>query len=116
MLATLAPLAIILIALILMFKRVDVRLSLGISAAALFLIAGKLPQFFVFITQQMTNEKTVVPICTAMGFAYVLRITENPVWATPAKFGQICNNTAVIRVFCFACRRLSELGINSSQP
>jgi hypothetical protein len=30
MLAALAPLAIILIALILMFKRVDVRLSLGI--------------------------------------------------------------------------------------
>ncbi len=76
MLATLAPLAIILIALILMFKRVDVRLSLGISAAALFLIAGKLPQLFVLITQQMTNEKTVVPICTAMGFAYVLRLTQ----------------------------------------
>ncbi len=77
MLAALAPLAIILIALILMFKRVDVRLSLGISAAALFLIAGKLPQLFVLITQQMTNEKTVVPICTAMGFAYVLRLTQS---------------------------------------
>jgi C4-dicarboxylate transporter len=40
------------------------------------IIAGKLPEFFVIITQQMTNEKTVVLICTAMGFAYVLKLTE----------------------------------------
>jgi C4-dicarboxylate transporter, DcuC family len=76
MLAIVAPLVIILIAIIFMFKRVDVRLSLGLCAAGLFLIAGKLPQLFVTITQQMTNEKTVVPICTAMGFAYVLKLTE----------------------------------------
>lgn len=76
MLSTFAPLMIILTAIIFMFKRIDVRLSLGLCAAGLFLIAGKLPQFFVTITQQMTNEKTVVPICTAMGFAYVLRLTE----------------------------------------
>ncbi len=93
MLATLAPLAIILIAIILMFKRVDVRLSLGLSAAALFLIAGKLPQLFVLITQQMTNEKTVVPICTAMGFAYVLRLTEcdrhlTHLLLTPLRYGR----------------------------
>lgn len=93
MLETLAPLAIILIAIILMFKRVDVRLNLGLSAAALFLIAGKLPQLFVFITQQMTNEKTVVPICTAMGFAYVLRITEcdrhlTHLLLTPLRYGR----------------------------
>ncbi|MDB9306235.1 MULTISPECIES: C4-dicarboxylate transporter DcuC [Cyanophyceae] len=76
MLSIFAPLVIIFIAMIFMFKRVDVRLSLGLSATGLFLIAGKLPQLFVTITQQMTNEKTVVPICTAMGFAYVLRLTE----------------------------------------
>ncbi|MBR8835251.1 MAG: C4-dicarboxylate transporter DcuC [Stigonema ocellatum SAG 48.90 = DSM 106950] len=76
MLSTFAPLVIILIAIIFMFKRVDVRLSLGLCGAGLFLIANQLPQFFVTITQQMTNEKTVVPICTAMGFAYVLRLTE----------------------------------------
>jgi C4-dicarboxylate transporter, DcuC family len=76
MLSTFAALAIIVIAIIFIFKRVDVRLNLGLCAAGLFLIAGKLPQFFVTISQQMTNEKTVVPICTAMGFAYVLRLTE----------------------------------------
>lgn len=76
MLSTFAPLMIILIAIIFMFKRIDVRLSLGLCAAGLFLVAGKLPLFFVTITQQMTNEKTVVPICTAMGFAYVLKLTE----------------------------------------
>lgn len=76
MLSTVAPLVIILIAIILMFKRVDVRLSLGLCAVLLFLIAGKWQQIFVIIAQQMTNEKTVVPICTAMGFAFVLRLTE----------------------------------------
>ncbi len=76
MLSTLTPLIIIAIAVIFMFKRIDVRLSLGLCAAGLFLISGKLPQLFVIIVQQMTNEKTVVPICTAMGFAYVLRLTE----------------------------------------
>jgi DcuC family C4-dicarboxylate transporter len=76
MLSTVAPLVIILIAIIFMFKRIDVRLSLGLCAVALFLIAGKLPQLFVIIVQQMTNEKTVVPICAAMGFAYVLKLTE----------------------------------------
>ncbi|MBD2194160.1 MULTISPECIES: C4-dicarboxylate transporter DcuC [Calothrix] len=76
MLSIIAPLAIIAIAIIFMFKRIDVRLSLGLCAAGLFIIAGKLPQLFVTISQQMTNEKTVVPICTAMGFAYVLKLTE----------------------------------------
>lgn len=76
MLLTVAALVIILIAIILMFKRVDVRLSLGLCAVLLFLIAGKWQRIFVIIAQQMTNEKTVVPICTAMGFAYVLKLTE----------------------------------------
>jgi len=41
----------------------------------------------------MTNEKTVVPICTAMGFAYVLRITEcdrhlTHLLLTPLRYGR----------------------------
>ncbi|MEC4815836.1 MAG: C4-dicarboxylate transporter DcuC [Scytonema sp. PMC 1069.18] len=59
-----------------MFKHIDVRLILGLCAGCLFFIAGQLPQLFVTITEQMTNGKTVAPICTAMGFAYVLRLTE----------------------------------------
>jgi C4-dicarboxylate transporter, DcuC family len=74
--STFVSLLIIIIAIIFMFKRVDIRLNLGLCAAVLFLIAGKLPLFFATISQQMANEKTVVPICTAMGFAYVLRLTE----------------------------------------
>ncbi|RCJ14686.1 C4-dicarboxylate transporter [Nostoc sp. ATCC 43529] len=76
MISTIVTLIIIVTAVVLMFKRFEVRLSLFICAVALFLLAGKLPQIFVIITQQMTNEKTVVPICTAMGFAYVLKLTE----------------------------------------
>ncbi len=76
MLSTIAPLLITFIAIIFMFRHIDVRLNLGLCAAGLFLIAGKFPQLFVIIAQQMANEKTVVPICTAMGFAYVLKLTE----------------------------------------
>ncbi|MDZ8104302.1 MAG: hypothetical protein RM338_01570 [Nostoc sp. DedQUE12a] len=76
MVSTIVTLIIIVTAVVLMFKRFDVRLSLFICAVGLFLLAGKLPQIFVIITQKMTNEKTVVPICTAMVFAYVLKLTE----------------------------------------
>ncbi|TWH43761.1 hypothetical protein [Dulcicalothrix desertica] len=47
MLSTFAPLMIIMIAIIFMFKRIDVRLSLGLCTAGLFFIAGKLPQLFI---------------------------------------------------------------------
>lgn len=93
MLSIVAPLVIIAIAIIFMFKRVDVRLSLGLCATGLFLISGKFPQLFVIIAQQMANEKTVVPICSAMGFAYVLKLTEcdrhlTHLLLTPLRYGR----------------------------
>jgi C4-dicarboxylate transporter, DcuC family len=56
-------------------RRVDVRLVLLVSAALLFAVAWKFPQFFVFFAKEMTNAKTVVPICSAMGFAHVVKLT-----------------------------------------
>ncbi len=54
-------------------KRVDVRLTLLLSALALGAVGGDVPavvrQFFL----TLTNEQFVVPICCAMGFAYVMR-------------------------------------------
>ncbi len=93
MLSTVAPLVIIAIAIFFLFKRVDVRLSLGVCAAGLFLIAGKFPQLFLIIAQQMANEKTVVPICAAMGFAYILKQTEcdrhlTQLLLTPLRYGK----------------------------
>jgi DcuC family C4-dicarboxylate transporter len=57
-------------------KRVDVRLALLLAAVALGALGGDLPsvvrQFFL----TLTNEQFVVPICCAMGFAYVMRQSE----------------------------------------
>jgi DcuC family C4-dicarboxylate transporter len=57
-------------------KRVDVRLALLLAAVALGAVGGDLPsvvrQFFL----TLTNEQFVVPICCAMGFAYVMRQSE----------------------------------------
>jgi DcuC family C4-dicarboxylate transporter len=54
-------------------KRVDVRLALLICALALGVLGGDVSvvvrQFFL----TLTNEQFVVPICCAMGFAYVMR-------------------------------------------
>jgi DcuC family C4-dicarboxylate transporter len=68
-------------------RRADVRLVLLLSAAALFLVratqhdvAGQrfnaFAQFFVEFAKGMTYAPAVVPICSAMGFAYVCKLTE----------------------------------------
>jgi DcuC family C4-dicarboxylate transporter len=68
--------AIILAAAYFVLRRAEIRLVLGLSAAALFALAGQFPQFFVVLAREMANERTIVPICSAMGFAYVMKITE----------------------------------------
>lgn len=68
-------LAVIAAAIILTARKVDVRLALGLGAVALFVIAGKLPAFFGVFAREMANPATVVPICSALGFCYVLRET-----------------------------------------
>lgn len=57
-------------------RRVDVRLVLGVSAFLLFLIARAPHQFFAIFAAEMANPRTVVPICSAMGFAYVMKLTQ----------------------------------------
>src|SRR5216683_5824018 len=56
-------------------KRVDVRLALLVAAFALGALGQDVPaivrQFFL----TLTNEQFVVPICCAMGFAYVMRLS-----------------------------------------
>jgi DcuC family C4-dicarboxylate transporter len=56
-------------------RRVDVRLVLLVSAALLFAVAWRFPQFFILFAKEMVNDKTVVPICSAMGFAHVVKVT-----------------------------------------
>src|SRR2546430_14546003 len=68
-------------------RRADVRLVLLLAAAALFLVRATQPavgghrfnafaQFFVEFAKGMTYAPAVVPICSAMGFAYVCKLTE----------------------------------------
>src|SRR4051812_47188922 len=67
-------------------KRYDIRLVLIGSAAALFLLRACQPevagqrlntfaQLFVEFAKGLTSPQSVVPICSAMGFAYVCKAT-----------------------------------------
>ncbi len=55
---------------------VEVRLVLLLAALPLFAATGSLPSMLRKMAGELTNAGTVVPICAAMGFAYVLRLTE----------------------------------------
>ncbi len=57
------------------FRGVDVRLALFLGAIPLFLISSGLPTMLKRTVAEMANAGTVVPICSAMGFAHVLRLT-----------------------------------------
>jgi len=70
-----ATILIILLALYALLREVDVRLVLFLAGLALASLAGQpLVVFDTFLTE-MGNGKTIGPICSAMGFAYVLRAT-----------------------------------------
>src|SRR5262249_50059806 len=55
---------------------VGVGMVLPLSALPLFLLMGRLPEFFGLTAKEMGNPLTIVPICSAVGFAYVLKLTE----------------------------------------
>jgi DcuC family C4-dicarboxylate transporter len=61
---------------VLIVRRVDVRLVLLAAAVPLFAQSVGLSAMLTKVVEEMANPGTVVPICAAMGFAYVLRITE----------------------------------------
>jgi DcuC family C4-dicarboxylate transporter len=68
--------AVILLAVYAILRRVDVRLALLLGALALGGLAGDPMAIVRTFLATFANEKFVVPICTAMGFAYVLRYTQ----------------------------------------
>ena len=71
-------LAIIIIVLVVaaVVKGIDVRLVLLLAALSLGLISGEVASIVREFFATFSNEKFVIPICTAMGFAYVLKHTE----------------------------------------
>lgn len=56
-------------------RRVDVRLALLLAAVALGAMCGTLPAIAQKFFSTLVAAEFVVPICSAMGFAYVLRQT-----------------------------------------
>ena len=70
-----ATLVIILVALYALLREADVRLVLFLAGLGLASLAGHpLVVFETFLTE-MGNGKTIGPICSAMGYAWVLRAT-----------------------------------------
>ena len=67
---------IICMAVVGVLRGVDVRLVLLAAALALGALAGDLAPIVREFLATFSNEKFVVPICTAMGFAYVMKHTE----------------------------------------
>ncbi len=73
---SLAALIIVIVAVVLIIQKWDVRLILLAAALIISAIAGDMPRVLREFLATFSNEKFVVPICTAMGFAYVLKFTE----------------------------------------
>jgi DcuC family C4-dicarboxylate transporter len=57
------------------YRRVDVRLALLLTSLVLATLAGDPAAIVRMFLATFSNERFVVPICTAMGFAYVLKQT-----------------------------------------
>ncbi|MCS7046136.1 MAG: hypothetical protein NZO58_07255, partial [Gemmataceae bacterium] len=70
-----AALSVITAAVVAMVRQVDIRLVLFLAAVALAALGGVPHLVAITFFKTFSDEKFVVPICTAMGFAYVLRHT-----------------------------------------
>jgi C4-dicarboxylate transporter, DcuC family len=66
----------IMVVALLVARGLDVRMLLFLAALPLFAAARALPAMVMTIATELVNARTVVPICSAMGFAFVLRATE----------------------------------------
>lgn len=68
-----AGILVIALAVVAIARRVDVRIALFAAALALGALAGRTDVIVRTFLDTFTSDQFVVPICTAMGFAYVLR-------------------------------------------
>lgn len=70
-----AAVGVIVLAVIAVARGLDVRLVLAAAALLIGVAAGEVPAVLRAFLDTFSSEKFVVPICSAMGFAYVLRHT-----------------------------------------
>jgi C4-dicarboxylate transporter, DcuC family len=71
----LATVAVVILAVVLVVRGWEVRLVLLSASLVIGLMAGDVARIVREFLLTFSNEKFVVPICSAMGFAYVLRHT-----------------------------------------
>jgi DcuC family C4-dicarboxylate transporter len=71
----LAGVAVIALAVVAVARRADVRLVLSLAGLALGILAGQPQVVLRTFLATLSSEQFVIPICSAMGFAYVLRLT-----------------------------------------
>ncbi len=71
-----AGLLVIVLTVVAVLRKLDVRLALILSGLLLGCLAGNPMLIVRTFLATLTREQFVVPICSAMGFAYVLRLTE----------------------------------------
>ena len=70
-----AGLLLIAVAVFAIIRQIDVRLVLFVTSLALGTLAGHVDVVLKKFLATFSDEKFVIPICTAMGFSYVLRGT-----------------------------------------
>lgn len=58
-----------------MVRGVDVRAALGAAGLLLALVAGVPEKFLATLVREAVNLKTIGPICSSLGYAYVLKAT-----------------------------------------
>jgi C4-dicarboxylate transporter, DcuC family len=66
----------ILVVTVFVIRGVDVRMLLFLGSVPVFLAVGRVDVLISKLASEMANPATIVPICSAMGFAHVLRLTE----------------------------------------
>ena len=66
---------VVVLAVVAVVRRVDVRLTLTLAGLALGMLAFQTQAVVQAFLVTLCNEQFVLPICSAMGFAYVLRHT-----------------------------------------
>jgi DcuC family C4-dicarboxylate transporter len=68
-------LAVLVAVIVLTVRRMEVRLVLIASSVPLYAVSEGLRAMILKLAEEMANPGTVVPICSALGFAHVLRVT-----------------------------------------
>src|SRR5262245_20957865 len=71
----LAGCLVIVLAIYAVYRQLEVRLVLLLAGLALGALAGNVNRIVEKFFLTLVDEKFVVPICTALGFAYVIRLT-----------------------------------------